>query len=60
MFAVNWAGDATNNSQTVGEINRVAADPPEESTSRNNDIYPAALWHTDNDNVAAWRRASGR
>lgn len=60
MFAVNWGGDATNISRAVREINRVAADPPEESTRCNNDIYPAALWHTDNDNVAAWRRASGR
>lgn len=42
MFAVNRGGDATNISQAVREINRVAADPLEESTSCNNDIYPAA------------------
>lgn len=59
MFAMNQAGDATNISQAVREIKRVAADSLEESTSYNNDIYPA-LWHTDNDNVAAWQQASGR
>lgn len=59
MFAVNQAGDATNISRAVREIKRVAADSLEESTSYNNDIYPA-LWHTDNDNVAAWQQASGR
>lgn len=53
------AGDATNISRAVREIKRVAADSLEESTSYNNDIYPA-LWHTDNDNVAAWQQASGR
>lgn len=59
MFAMNRAGDATNISRAVREINRVAVDSLEESTSYNNDIYPA-LWHTDNDNVAAWQQASGR
>ncbi|KAF3688766.1 hypothetical protein EXN66_Car004438 [Channa argus] len=59
MFAMNPADDATNISRAVREIKRVAADSLEESTSYNNDIYPA-LWHTDNDNVAAWQQASGR
>lgn len=59
MFAMNRAGEATNISQAVKEINRVAADSLEEYSSYNNDIYPA-LWHTDNDNVGAWQQASGR
>ena len=59
MFAMNRAGDATNISRAVREIKREAADSLEESTSYNNDIY-RALWHTDNDNVAAWQPASGR
>lgn len=59
MFAMNRAGDATNISRAVREIKRVAADSLEESTSYNNDIYPA-LWLTDNDNVAAWQQANGR
>lgn len=42
MFAVDQATDATNISQAVREIKRVAADSLEESTSCNNDIYPAS------------------
>ena len=42
MFAMNRADDATNISQAVREIKRVAADSPEESISYNNDIYPAS------------------
>lgn len=39
---MNRADDATNISQAVREIKRVAADSLEESTSYNNDIYPAS------------------
>lgn len=42
MFAVDQATDATNISQAVREIKRVAADSLEKSTSCNNDIYPAS------------------
>lgn len=41
MFAMDQADDATNVSQAVREIKRVAVDSLEEPESCNNDIYPA-------------------
>ena len=55
---MNWLCDATNTSQAVREIKRLAADSLEEFSGCNNDIYPP-LWYTDNDNVSAWQPARG-